>query len=247
MHRQTPKGGDAVARAKLTAVVKLREQLGSRASTEGALQGLSVRPPAEAARPGMDRWPPRLIRSTWAVPRPMSSTGWTLASLDDASLIDAASSAAGLGDDARTARFAAELVRRGSQSARAIDLRPLVSALVRQAIGRGDADDALKWIERRDRWPTRRPPPRSTSGALRSWRCTIGATPCLEIYQSLIGHDRSGAAMALDGALTMIDNGHFDLAGPALYRSAEPGAKAGLFWIEQRASRLLADPGAGLA
>ena len=81
---------------------------------QGPLQGISVRPLAKAARPGMRRLPPRSIRSTWAVQRPMSSTCWILAALDDARLIDAASSAAGLGDDARTARFAAELVRRGA-------------------------------------------------------------------------------------------------------------------------------------
>ena len=39
-------------------------------------------------------------------------------------------------------------MRRASQSARAVDLKPLVSALVRQAISRGDENEALEWIER---------------------------------------------------------------------------------------------------
>ena len=42
--------GDAVARAKLTAVVRLREQLGSRPSARASLPGLSVRPAAAAPR-----------------------------------------------------------------------------------------------------------------------------------------------------------------------------------------------------
>ena len=56
--------------------------------------------------------PPRSIRSIWAVPNHQELDRLDLGALDDLQLLDAAASAAGLRDDARTARLAAELVRR---------------------------------------------------------------------------------------------------------------------------------------
>ncbi len=238
--------GDVVARAKLTAVVKVREQLSSRVSTRALYKGYPF-----------DRLRRRLglesVDSAAVDPLDLGCAAadeldlLELPALDDARLIDAASSAAGLGDDARTARFAAELVRRASQSARAIDLRPLVSALVRQALGRGEENEALEWIER-----ARPMADAETAATFDVWRAEVLARrgrgdAALEVYQSLISPDRAGAAMALDGALTMIDNGHFDLAVQLLTQARNLAREAGLFWIEQRASRLLADPGAGLA
>ena len=138
--------GDVIARAKLTAVVKLREQLGSRPSTSALYKGypfdrlrrrLGLERELEAAVDPLDL----------GCAPPVELDQLDAASLDDSRLVEAAESAAGLLDDARTARFAGELVRRGSD-ARNVDLKPLVSALVRQAIKRGEPDEALAQIER---------------------------------------------------------------------------------------------------
>ena len=139
-------GGDLVARAKLTAVVKFREQLGSRPSTRALYKGY----PFDRLRRRLG-----LERELDAAVDPLDLgcaaadelDQLDVASLDDSRLIEAASSAEGLGDDARTARFAGELVRRQSD-VRTVDLKPLVSALVRQAISRGETDEALEEIER---------------------------------------------------------------------------------------------------
>ena len=51
----------------------------------------------------------------------------------------------------------------------------------------------------------------------------------------------------LEGAFTMIDNGHFELAEQLLTPAAGTWrGEAGLFWIEQK-RRLLAAPSAGPA
>ena len=102
--------GDAVARAKLTAVVRLREQLGNRPSALLLYQGYPfdrlrrrlglelVYPSAvDLAGSGL-----RQRRRSWIV--------LDLATLDDSRLVEAFTSAAGLRDDARTARFAVRAV-----------------------------------------------------------------------------------------------------------------------------------------
>jgi hypothetical protein len=230
-------GGDANARAKLTAVVKLREQLGARASTRALYKGYPF-----------DRLRSRLgleCELAAAVdPLDLSCAaatgldGLDMASLDDARLTEAASSAAGLRDDERTARFAEELLRRGSGLARPVDLRPLVSALVRQAISRGDDDSALQKIER-----ARPMADALTAGTFDVWRAEILARQgrgdaALEVYRSLVTPDGAGAALALDGALSLIDNGHFDQATELLARARTLARQAGLTWIERRARQL---------
>jgi tetratricopeptide (TPR) repeat protein len=231
------KAGDAVARAKLTAVVKVREQLGSRVSTMALYKGypfdrvrrrLGLERELEAAVDPLDLG--------CAAPDELDSLD--PGSLDDSRLMDAASSAAGLGGDARTARFAAELLRRGGEAARPVDLPPLVSALVRQAISRGDQDDALRQIER-----ARTMADAETAATLDIWRAEIWARQgrgdqALEVYQNLLSPDPAGAALALDSALTMLDNGHFDEAAQLLTHARDLARQAGLTWLLRRANQV---------
>ena len=230
------RGGDAIARAKLTAVVKLREQLGGRASTRALYKGypfdrLRRRLGLEGALAGA------------VDPLDMSCAAADLLdglapdSLDDARLAEAASSAAGLRDDERTARFAEELLRRGSGRSHTVDLRPLVGALVRQAVNRGDAGAALQTIE------LARPMAAAAAATFQVWRAEILARQgrgeeALEVYQSLISPDGAGAAAALDGALSLIDNGHFEQAVPLVAQAQNLAREAGLWWIERRAREL---------
>jgi hypothetical protein len=229
--------GDAVARARLTAVVRLREQLGSRTSTRALYQGYPF-----------DRLRRRLgleyVDSATVDPLDLGSANaqeldkLELSALDQLQLPEAAASAAGLRDDARTARVAAELVRRRGRAARAADWNPLVSALVREAMRHNDPDTAMNWIEQAR--PMIDP---ETSATFDIWRAEILARQghgraALEIYQSLIG--AAGAPAALDGALTLLDNGHDDEAARLLADARELAQKAGLDWIKRRADRLLA-------
>ena len=58
------------------------------------------------------------------------------ATLDDSRLVEAFTSAAGLRDDARTARLASELLKRRPGAMASLDLTAVVSPLVRLAMGR---------------------------------------------------------------------------------------------------------------
>jgi hypothetical protein len=55
----------------------------------------------------------------------------------------------------------------------------------------------------------------------------------------------AGAQAALDGALTLLDNGHDDEAARLLDQARELAQQAGLDWIKRRANRLLASRVAG--
>jgi tetratricopeptide (TPR) repeat protein len=229
--------GDAVARAKLTAVVRLREQLGSRTSTRALYEGYPF--DRLRRRLGLECVDAAAIDPLdLACADPKELDKLDLGALDLSQLLEAAASAAGLRDDARTARLAAELVGRQGRAAHAADWNPLVSALVREAMRRDDPGAALSWIER-----ARPMIDQETSATFDIWRAEILARQgqgeaALGIYQSLIGS--SGAPTALDGALTLLDNGRDHEAKRLLARAQELAQKAGLDWIKRRAERLLA-------
>ena len=230
--------GDSVARAKLTAAVRLREQLGSRTSTRALYKGypfdrlrrrLGLECVDESAIDPLDL----------ACANHKELDGLDLGTLDELQLVDAASSAAGLRDDARTARLAAELLNRHGHAARAADWKDLVSALVREAMRRDDPDAALSWIER-----ARPMTDALTAATLDIWSAEILARQgrgeaALEVYQRVIG--TAGPAAAFDGALTLIDTGHDDEAAQLLAQAVEMARNAGLKWIERRAERLIAE------
>ena len=90
-----------------------------------------------------------------------------------------------------------------------------------------------------------------TAATLDVWRAEILARQgrgddALKVYQGLSATDAAGAALALDARADFDRQRPFRGGRTALDPCAEPG-EAGLFWIEQRAMRLLAAPGAGPA
>jgi predicted Zn-dependent protease len=154
-------------------------------------------------------------------------------------LADAAASAAGLLDDARTARVATELIRRRAAAPSAVDLTSVFSAVVRRAMSRNDVDEALNSIEQATEIADD-----ETSGKLDVWRAEILARDgrpgdALRIYQGLLRPDATGAALALDAAETMLDNGHHDQAEPLLQTARELAHRTGRQSIERRARQLL--------
>ena len=70
-----------------------------------------------------------------------------MATLDDSRLVEAFTSAAGLRDNARTARFASELLKRRPAAMASLDLASVVAPLVRLAMGRNDYKAALSWLK----------------------------------------------------------------------------------------------------
>ena len=161
------------------------------------------------------------------------------ATLDDARLVEAFTSAAGLRDDARTARLAAELLNAQSAALRVARLTSVVSPLVRQAMGRDDYKAALSWLKEARSTQRRRPRKRSRSGARKYLRERVVRSRRWLFMSRLITPDAAGAALALDAAEMMLDNGHLDQAKVLLIMAADMAAARAGTWIEHRAGQLL--------
>lgn len=231
---------DAVARAKLAAVVRLREQLGERPQTAALYQGY----PFDRLRRRLGL---ELVDEAAVEPEDAACMGAAEldrldpASLDDVRLADAFESAAGLRDDDRTARFAAALARREGPIFSRLDLAALFAPLVREAMAARDPGRAIGWLDRA-----------RAIGAGRSgrtfdiWRAEIharGGDPdaAMETYESLLAATPSDAALAIDAAETMIDNGFAEHARPLLLHARDQARIAGDAGIEERARAIAED------
>jgi len=234
--REARRGG-AVARAKLTAVVRLREQVGSRPSARALYQGY----PFDRLRRRLGL---ELVDATAVDPMDLGCAApdeldrLDPAVLDDLGLLEAVASASGLRDDARTARLASMLVERRPGAIRGADITALVSPLVRQAMSRDDYDGALNWIDR-----ARPVGDVKTATILDVWHAEILARAgrpeaALSVYVRLITPDATGAALALDAAETMLDNGHRDQAESLLIAARDLAHRSGRRWIARRAQQL---------
>ncbi len=140
------KNGDIAVRAKLTAVVRLREQLGNRPSTLLLYQGYPF--DRLRRRLGLElMYPSAVDFQDVACASPDELDEFNPAALDDLRLVDVLLSALGLRDDARTARFATELFKRRPVALASLDLTAIVAPLVREAMARGDHHAAMSWLE----------------------------------------------------------------------------------------------------
>jgi hypothetical protein len=229
--------GNAVIRARLAAIVDFREQLASRPSAQRLYQGypfdrlrrrLGLEPAEPAAVDPADL--------SCAAPRELAALDPS--ALDDHRLAEAVASAAGLRDDSITSPLATELLRRPVPIA-GVHLVGAVSPLVRRAMGAGDPDSALGWIER-----ARPLADAHTAELLDLWRAEILARAdrpeeALVAFRALIRPDGAGAPIALDAAETQIDNRHFDQARPLLYAARDLSRSNGRPWTARRAQELL--------
>ncbi len=103
----------------------------------------------------------------------------------------------------------------------------------------GDPDAAIEWIDRARILADAR-----TAEMLDIWRAEILARAsrpdeALRVYRALIQSDAKGAARALDGAETLIDNNHIDEARLLLHAARELARANGLPWTARRAQALL--------
>ncbi len=204
---------DASARAKLEAAIRLFEELAARLMAVELYQGY----PFDRLRRRLGLAPtvPEAIDPADAT----SMSGDDLdrldpATLDEHALVDAFRSSLGFADDARAAPFAERLVATNSPALTRLDLLSLFGPLVRRAMDAGRPDEALRWIEEalsadaatrggRDRH------------AFTTWRAElharIGEADHAETtYREMVDHSTAAASVALDGAETLLDNGHDD-------------------------------------
>jgi hypothetical protein len=230
--------GDAVARAKLTAVVRLREQLGNRPSALLLYQGypfdrLRRRLGLELVYPNAVDLQDLSCASGEELDRLDPTT------LDDLRLVEAFTSAAGLRDDARTARLASELFKRRPAAMASLDLTALVSPLVRLAVGRNDYKAALTWLKE-----ARSMSDGDTAKTLEIWRAEVFARAgrpdsAMVVYERLITPDAAGAMLALDAGETMLDNGYLDQSKVLLLMAGDTARRTRRAWIERRSLQLL--------
>lgn len=207
--------GDAASRAKLAATIALFEELADRPTARELYQGY----PFDRLRRRLGL-PPRDAEAVDPAD-PGSMSGDDLdrldpGALDDHALADAFRSAAALGDDARTARFADRLVAAQSPALARLDLRDVFAPLVRLALAEDRPEVALRRVDEaiaadaefrggRDR------------GAFTTWRAELHARVgepdhAEATYRSLVDHSAAAASVALDGAETLLDNGHREQA-----------------------------------
>jgi tetratricopeptide (TPR) repeat protein len=213
--------GDPIARVKLAGVIQLREQLGRRKSTALLYQGYPF--DRLRRRLGLEPTDPEAIDPLDAA----SMSGPELdklqpADLDDYTLAEAYESAAALGDDRRTARFAGVLAIREPSSLARLDLRAMFATLVRQELAEEATIGALAWIDRAQEVDLALTGGRDEQ-TYEVWRAEVYVRvgkpdEAVEVYQALL-EESSDARLALDAAETLIDAG-FDEEGRAMAHQA---------------------------
>ncbi len=230
--------GDAVARAKLTAVVRFREQIGTRPWTLNLYHGYPF--DRLRRRLGLD------LRDPLSIDRDDCTcmSAGALARLDPAALAtvpltEAYESAAALRDDHLTARFAAALARRDSPTLARLDAPSLIATLVREAMKSNASDEALEWLERA----------RSLNGGrdrrtFDLWAAEIHArtgapATALQTYQEILEQDPGATVLAFDAAETLLDNGYPGHARPLLLHALEQSRRVGDQAAAGRAEALL--------
>jgi len=206
--------GDPVARAKLSAVVRVREQLGSRPTTARLYQGYPF--DRLRRRLGLPPTVPEAIDPS----DPASMSGEELdrldpGPLDDFALAEAYESAAALGDDARAARFAAVLAGRDPSALARLDRPALFATLVRHALASDEPDLALAHLDRAEAVDSALDGGRGRR-RYRIWQAELNARAGRPDASALVYRDlldeQPDPALALDAAETLLDNDHDDHA-----------------------------------
>jgi tetratricopeptide (TPR) repeat protein len=230
--------GDQVALARLSAVVNYREQLGARATHAAVYEGypfdrlrrrLGLRQRGEGLVDPDDvscmneTKLSRIDPSTLAVPR----------------LVDAFTSANSLQNDEITARFSAEILRRGAEAIPLTEPAAVVAPLVREAIRMGEPEAALSCIDQ-----ARLHTSDANARTLRIWAAEIHARTdladeSLRIYKDLLRDGDGNAALALDGSETLLDAGHEEQARELLLEARDRALESGEREIARKAEALL--------
>ena len=226
--------GDAIARAKLEGIIRLREQLGSRGSAMAMYQGYPF--DRLRRRLGLD-----LVVADSIDPHDLSCAPLAVLEslevdeLDDVRLAEAFKSAAGLREDVLTSRFAAEVARRKPEAFPRLDLAAVFAPLVRVATQRGNPGEALSWLEE-----ARSLSPETTRRTFDTWRAEILSRigrpdEAAQIYQTLVASAPAAPQVALDAAETLLDNGHHRHARDFLDSACALARSGRMPWVERLA------------
>jgi hypothetical protein len=219
--------GDVVSRARLAAVVRYREQLGSRPTRAAVYQGypfdrlrrrLGLLTPAESDALDADDISCMSERELDELDP---------ATLDDRRLADAFTSAAALRDDARTARFAARLARQEPPALNGLDPVAVYAPLIRESLRIGDPEAALGWLT-----TALTGADEASARTFTIWSAEIHArtgspAAALRAYHDVLERPDAEAALALDGAETLLDNGYPDEALPLLLEARTRAVESG--------------------
>ena len=234
-------GGDVVARAKLAAVVLVREQIGARPASARLYQGYPF--DRLRRRLGLPPTDPDAIDPA----DPASMSGPELdrldpAGLDDFALAEAYESASALGDDARTARFAGPLAARDPAALARLDRPALFATLVRQALADEEPEVALSRIDRAEEVDEALDGGRDRR-RYETWRAELYARvgrpdASAAVYRELLKREKE-AALALDAAETLVDNEHEEEAREFARLALELANRAGDLDLAGRAEDLL--------
>ncbi|SIO05211.1 hypothetical protein SAMN05444166_2211 [Singulisphaera sp. GP187] len=220
------KAGDPVARVRLTAVVRMREQLGARPRTAILYQGYPF--DRLRRRLGLELDNPASVDLD--DPSCMSEDDLdrlVLEPLTGPSLAEAYLSATAFGDDRRTARIAAQLLKApGMDSSRVVN-PDLFAVLVREAIRVDNPREAQRWLERG----------RATHGGRDRrtydiWDAEIHARTgdpdaASAQYRTLLSEGGLETSQLLDAVEDLLLNGHAEHAGPLLELAKERADREG--------------------
>ncbi|HEY2154905.1 MAG TPA: hypothetical protein VGH33_04700 [Isosphaeraceae bacterium] len=203
--------GDVALRAKLAATVGLFEELAERPASLELYQGY----PFDRLRRRLGlplRDPEAVDAADVAIMSGDELDRLDPATLDEHALADAFRSSAALGDDRRTARFADRLVASTWPGQGRLSLQEVFAPLVRVALAEGRVEEALRRVDEAIALDE------STQGgrdrdAFLTWRAELHARlgepdQAESTYREMVDHSAAAASIALDGAETLLDNGH---------------------------------------
>jgi tetratricopeptide (TPR) repeat protein len=230
--------GAAVARAKLTSVVRVREQLGARPRVATLYNGYPF--DRLRRRLGLELHDAQSIDpediscfDEAAIDRLDPQT------LDPERLADAYRSAAGLRDDRRTARFAEALLDPTTQAPARVLTPPLFAVLVRESLKSQNFDRALKWLERGRTMSE--PQHRRTYDFWSAEIYTRGgdADAALRTYQSYFDRPDDDRLWLLAAADDLLQHGFWEHATPLLREARADADRRGDALTLARADALL--------
>ncbi len=235
--RAASSGRDLVAaRVKLAAVVRYREQLGTRPTHLALYQGY----PFDRLRRRLELLEPAasaaLEAGDFSCMSPRELDALDPAALAPQQLAEAFLSSASLRDDAITSRFAAPLARLARSG---LEQAEVVAPLIREALRLGDPEEALDWLK-----TARARASVAQARTLTVWSAEIQARcgapeAALRAYRDLLDRPDSDAALALDGAETLLDNGYPDHALPLILEARSRAQRSGDRAIVSRTEFLL--------
>lgn len=239
-------GGDAASKAKLSGVVRFREQLGARATHAGLYQGypfdrlrrrLGLIGPEESAALDADD-------VTCMSGEELDRIG--AEAMDVHRLTDALHSAAGLRDDARITRFARAWLAKRPGTIDGPEWESFVAAMVREALRESGPTDALEVLRTAGSVAS----DRQTQGVFQVWSAELlaregHATEALNRFQIALSDfpPHQAASVAIDGAETLLENGHPREAVALLQDALARSRALGDAYREGRAATLLRELG----